>query len=468
MDQHRLRFYNTMTRQLEEFEPLEEGHARFYTCGPTVYDYAHIGNLRTFVFEDILRRTLKLFGFRVTQVMNLTDVDDKTIRGANREGIPLRDYTDRYIEAFFEDLDSLGVERAEHYPRATDYIGSMVELVKGLTDKGHTYTSDGSVYYRISTFPGYGKLSGVRPEQNMAGARVDADEYEKDDARDFVLWKAAKPGETSWDSDLGRGRPGWHLECSVMAMALLGESFDIHTGGVDNIFPHHENEIAQSEGCTGTRFARFWLHAEHLVVEGEKMAKSKGNFYTLRDLMERGHDPLEIRYLLLSVPYRQKLNFTFDGLHAARQNLDRITNTLRRLEHTPVVEGGDLATDRVSAFRDELRDAMGDDLCTARALGALNTLLRDVNTALDGSGVSADTRAALAEAFDEVDQVLGIMPGRQNAASDDDDEIQALVDQRTAARAARDFATADALRDELAARGIVIEDTPHGAVWHRE
>jgi cysteinyl-tRNA synthetase len=468
MDRRPLRFFNTMSRRLEEFESLEQGHARFYTCGPTVYDFAHIGNLRTFVFEDILRRTLRLFGYRVTQVMNLTDVDDKTIRGANREGVPLREYTDRYIAAFFEDLDALRIERAEHYPRATDYIDPMVNMVKDLADKGHTYTSDGSVYYRISTFPGYGKLSGIRPEQNLAGARVDADEYEKDDARDFVLWKAAKPGEHSWETDLGCGRPGWHLECSVMAMALLGESFDIHTGGVDNIFPHHENEIAQSEGATGHRFARYWLHAEHLVVEGEKMAKSKGNFYTLRDLVERGHDPLEIRYLLLSVPYRQKLNFTFDGLHAARQNLDRIANTLRRLEHTPAAEGGDLAPERVRRFSGDLREALGDDLNTARALGALNTLLRDVNTALDAGGVSSVSRQALTEAWTEVDAVLGIMPRDEVAGEADDDEIQTLVDQRTAARAARQFATADALRDELSARGIVIEDTPHGTVWHRQ
>ncbi len=304
---------NTMSRSLEPFEALEPGHVRMYTCGPTVYNYVHIGNLRTFLFEDVLRRTLRLFGYRITQVMNLTDVDDKTIRGAREAGLGLREYTDRYIEAFFKDMDTLRAERAEHYPRATDYIPQMVRLIQRLTEKGHTYRAEGSIYYRISTFPGYGKLSGIRPESTLAGARVDADEYEKDDARDFVLWKAPKPGEPSWDTELGPGRPGWHLECSAMSMELLGETFDIHTGAVDNVFPHHENEIAQSEGATGKPFVRYWLHAEHLIVEGQKMAKSAGNFFTLRDLLERGHDPVTIRYLLISVPYRQKLNFTFDG-----------------------------------------------------------------------------------------------------------------------------------------------------------
>ncbi len=384
-----LRLYNTLTRRLEDFEPIEPDHVRLYTCGPTVYDFSHIGNLRTFLFEDVLRRTLELGGFRVTQVMNLTDVDDKTIRESSAAGLALRDYTEQFIEAFFEDLDTLRVERAEHYPRATDYIPQMVELVERLEAAGHAYRSDGSIYYSISTFPGYGKLSGVRPEQNLVGARVDNEEYEKDDARDFVLWKGAREGEPVWETAVGPGRPGWHLECSAMSMALLGERFDIHTGGVDNIFPHHENEIAQSEGATGEPFARYWLHAEHLVVEGEKMAKSKGNFFTLRDLLEKGHDPLAIRYLLISVPYRQKLNFTMDGLHAAAQAIDRITNTLRRLANTPPADGpGDLTLDSVEAFVREYRDALADDLNTARALGALHTLLRQINTALDGGGIS--------------------------------------------------------------------------------
>ena len=463
-----LRFQNTLSRRLEPFEPLEEGHVRMYTCGPTVYDFVHIGNLRTFLFEDVLRRTLELFGHRVTQVMNLTDVDDKTIRGSLEAGVGLREYTDRYIEAFFEDLDTLRVERAEHYPRATDYIPQMVDLVKRLEARGHTYRSGDSIYYRISTFPEYGKLSGVRPEANLAGARVDADEYEKEDARDFVLWKAAKPGEPAWDTELGRGRPGWHLECSAMSMALLGETFDIHTGAVDNIFPHHENEIAQSEGATGKPFVRYWLHAEHLIVEGEKMAKSKGNFYTLRDLLERGHDPVVLRYLLISVPYRQKLNFTFDGLHAAGQAVERLGNTLRRLANTPPSTGeGDLPAEAVAAFRRDFRAALGDDLNTARALAALHTLVRSVNTALDGGGIAAGVRADLDAALGEADRVLAVFPEPGAGDEGDDEEIRRLVAEREAARKARDFARADAIRDELSARGIVLEDTPHGTVWHR-
>jgi len=463
-----LKLYNTMSRKLETFESLDENHVRFYTCGPTVYDFAHIGNLRTFLFEDILKRTLQLFGYRTTQVMNLTDVDDKTIRRSAEEGLSLRQYTDRYIEAFFEDLETLNIQRAEHYPRATDYIDHMADLVHRLEEKGHTYASGGSIYYSISTFPEYGKLSGVRVEQNLSGARIDSDEYEKEDARDFVLWKATAPGEPTWNTSLGPGRPGWHLECSAMSMALLGESFDIHTGAVDNIFPHHENEIAQSEGATGKPFARYWLHAEHLIVEGEKMAKSKGNFFTLRDLLDRGHDRTVLRYLLISVPYRQKLNFTFDGLHAASQALERISNTLRRLRNTPAASGpGDLDSTEIEEFRREFRSALGDDLNTARAIGALHVLVRKINTALDGAGISAGTRALLDEAFTEADSVLAVMPRNNQGTADEDAEIQALVDRRSAARAARDFAQADAIRDELAGRGIVIEDTPHGPVWHR-
>jgi cysteinyl-tRNA synthetase len=463
-----LQFYNTMSRRLEPFVPLEAGRVRLYTCGPTVYDFAHIGNLRTFLFEDVLRRTLELYGFQVTQVMNLTDIDDKTIRGASREGITLRRYTDRYVEAFFADVDTLRIERAEHYPRATDFVPQMVELVQRLEARGHTYRSEGSVYFRISTFPAYGRLSGVSLEGNLAGARVDADEYEKEDARDFVLWKGSREGEPSWDTPLGAGRPGWHLECSAMSMALLGETFDLHTGGVDNIFPHHENEIAQSEGATGCPFVRTWLHAEHLFVEGEKMAKSKGNFFTLRDLLEQGHDPLAIRYLLISVPYRQKLNFTFDSLHGATQAVERFGNTLRRLRHAPAATGdGDLSSGEVAAFRAELKNALGDDLNTARALAALHGLLRQVNTALDGGGICAAVRAELNAALAEADRTLDVAPRDESGPRDEDAEIRRLVEERTAARTARDFARADAIRQRLGELGVVVEDTPHGPVWRR-
>jgi len=463
-----LRLFNTLTRRLEAFEPMEEGHVRVYTCGPTIYDFPHIGNYRTFLFEDVLRRTFELFGLRVTQVQNLTDVDDRTIQRANESGASLREYTDRYAAAFFEDLATLRVEPAEHYPRATEYVPQMIDIIKRLDVAGHTYRSDGSIYYRISTFPGYGKLSGVRPEANLAGARVDVDDYDKEDARDFVLWKAPKEGEPVWETELGPGRPGWHIECSAMAMALLGETFDIHCGGVDNIFPHHENEIAQSEGATGRPFARTWLHAEHLVVEGEKMAKRLGNFFTLRDLVDRGFDPVTVRYLLISVPYRQRLNFTFDGLHAAAQAIERISNTLRRLSNTPAAEGeGDLDPKVVEAFDEGFRGALADDLNTAKALAALHTLLRQVNTALDAGGIGPQVRASLDRAFAEADSVLAIFPGGDNT-EDDAAGIDSLVAERTAARANRDFARADAIRSELTARGIVLEDTPHGTVWHRE
>lgn len=464
-----LRFFNTLSRRLEEFRPREEGRVGLYTCGPTVYNFVHIGNLRTFVFEDVLRRTLKTFGFAITQVQNLTDIDDKTIRGAAAEGVTLREFTDRYVAAFFEDIDTLRIERVEHYPRATDFIPQMVAIVKKLREIGHTYTLDGSTYFRIATFERYGRLSGIRPEEVLAGARVDADEYEKEDARDFVLWKAAKPGEPCWDSELGPGRPGWHLECSAMSMHYLGESFDIHAGGVDNIFPHHENEIAQSEGATGVvPFVHTWLHAEHLFVEGQKMAKSLGNFFTLRDLLERGHSPLAIRYLLLSVPYRQKLNFTLDGLKGAHSAVERISNTLRRLATTPLAGGfGDLDPAHVESLRSDFDAAMADDLNTARALAALHTLLTRVNQALDGAGVSSEARARLDTLTARVDQVLGILPLAGTPAHDDAG-VETLVAARVEARTQRDFARADAIRAELAQRGIILEDTPHGTVWHRK
>lgn len=462
-----IRFHNTLGRVTAPFVPLDPGNVRIYTCGPTVYNYVHIGNLRTFLFEDVLRRALKELGYPVTQVMNLTDIDDKTIKGSTAEGVSLREFTDRYVRAFFEDIDTLRVERAEHYPRATDFIPQMVELVKRLNANGHTYVLDGSTYYRIATFSGYGKLSGIDVNEVKPGARVDADEYEKEDVRDFVLWKAAKEGEPSWDTELGRGRPGWHLECSAMSTALLGESFDIHTGAVDNIFPHHENEIAQSEGATGKRFVHTWLHAEHLIVEGEKMAKSKGNFFTLRDLLERGHDPTAIRYLLISVPYRQKLNFTFEGLHGAESVIGRIGNTLRRLAHTPPATGdGSLSVAELAAFDTELTAGLADDLNTARALAAFHVLLTKVNQALDADGISSGVRSRLDGALRRVERVLNILPA-QAGAGHDDAVIDALVAQRQAARRSRDFARADAIRQELAGRGVVVEDTPHGPVWRR-
>ncbi|MGE5344890.1 MAG: cysteine--tRNA ligase, partial [Acidithiobacillales bacterium] len=329
-----LTVFDTLTRSLVPLSPLEAGHVRLYTCGPTVYDRIHIGNLRTFLWEDLMGRLFRALGYRVTQVMNLTDIDDKTIRGAIAAGLPLRDFTAPHVTSFFTDIETLNVVPASLYPRATDHIPEMVELVGKLASRGHTYESDGSVWYRISTFPAYGRLSGIDLSAVRRGARVAEDEYGKEDVRDFALWKAAKEGEPEsalWRTELGNGRPGWHLECSAMSMKYLGETFDIHTGAVDNIFPHHENEIAQSEGATGKRFVNAWLHAEHLLVDGEKMAKSKGNFFTLPDVLARGYSARAVRYLLLSVPYRQKLNFTFDGLRAAASAVERLDSLERRL-----------------------------------------------------------------------------------------------------------------------------------------
>jgi len=338
-----LRFWNTMTRRLDEFQPLEPGRVGLYTCGPTVYDFAHLGNFRAYIFEDLLRRYLEYSGFQVTQVMNITDIDDKTIRRSREEGLSLTDYTRRYEKAFYEDRDALRIKPAAFYPRATDHIPEMVELVRRLEAGGFAYRKDGSIYFSIEKFPGYGRLAGIEAGALKAGVRVDSDEYEKEDVRDFVLWKESKPGEPVYETTLGPGRPGWHLECSAMSMKYLGETFDIHTGGVDNIFPHHENEIAQSEAATGRPFARYFLHCAHLMVEGEKMAKSKGNFYTLRDLLARGHDPVAVRALLLAVHYRSPLNFTFDGLAAAGRSVERIQGFYRRLDSGPAGPGAGAA-----------------------------------------------------------------------------------------------------------------------------
>ncbi|CAN5305349.1 cysteine--tRNA ligase [soil metagenome] len=463
-----LTLFDTLRREPVEFAPLEPGRVRMYTCGPTVHDFAHIGNMRTFLFEDLLRRVLHARGFEVKQVMNLTDVDDKIIARSRAAGQPIGEYTARYTAAFFEDLDTLRIERAEAYPRATEHIDAMVELIGRLEAGGHAYrTEDGSIYFRIATFPGYGRLSRIDLSGVEDGVRIEADEYDKEDPKDFALWKAAKPEEEAWDTPLGRGRPGWHIECSAMSMAHLGETFDIHTGGVDNIFPHHENEIAQSEAATGRPLARHWLHAEHLMAEGQKMAKSLGNFYTLRDLLERGCRPRVIRYLLLSVHYRSSLNFTLAGLDQAAASLDRLADFQRRLSALPEGErpSGHVA-ERTRSAREAFDAALDDDLNTSRALGAVFEWVRDINRAVDeGELTVADQPAceALLEAFDQIYDVLKPDPGEEDLSV----EIEALIANREGARARRDYARADAIREELAARGIVLEDTPRGVRWKR-
>ena len=463
-----LAFYDTLRREIVPFEPLVPGEVRMYTCGPTVHDFAHIGNLRTFLFEDLLRRVLVARGYRVTQVMNLTDVDDKIIEKARARGESIGEYTERYARAFFEDLDALRVQRAERYPRATEHIEAMVELVQRLQRGGHTYTTeDGSVYFRIATFPDYGKLSRIDLSGMQDGARVESDEYEKEDPKDFALWKAAKEGEASWDTPLGRGRPGWHIECSAMSMEYLGESFDIHTGGVDNIFPHHENEIAQSEAATGRAFARVWLHAEHLTVEGQKMAKSLGNFLTLRDVLERGYFPRAIRYLLLSTHYRTQQNFTFEGLEQAAASLARLTDFARRVGELPAGEApGSEVAPRTREARRAFDSALDDDLNTSRALAAVFDWVRDTNRALDEGSAAAADRAEIEgflQVFDAVYDVLRPDPDERALSA----EVESLIAEREAARAARDWARADTIRDRLAEKGIVLEDTPHGVRWKR-
>jgi len=480
-----LTLFNTLTRSPGAFRPIEPGHVRLYTCGPTVYARVHIGNLRTFVWEDLMGRVFRALGLRVTQVMNLTDIDDKTIRGAVAENLPLHDFTQKHIDSFFADLATLNVVPAAHYPRATDHIPEMVEIVKKLAARGHTYESDGSSWFRISTFPAYGKLSGIDLAAVKRGTRVADDEYEKEDVRDFAVWKAAKEGEPEsalWTTELGKGRPGWHLECSAMSMKYLGETFDIHSGAVDNIFPHHENEIAQSEGATGKPFVGTWLHAEHLIVDGEKMAKSKGNFYTLPDVLAKGYSARAVRYLLLSVPYRQKLNFTFEGLRAATSALERLDSLERRLaERAATVSGeaarGETPTEgfsaRVNRAREGFFAGMEDDFNTAAALGALFTFVGETNVDLEG-GHLIPSDAALARTLLGLvtDSVLGISPSKKkdDEASAEallDAEIEGRVAARQAARKRRDFRAADAIRDELAGLGVLLEDTPQGVRWRR-
>ena len=394
-----IRLHNTMGGATEVFVPLRPGEVRMYTCGPTVYDYAHIGNFRTFVFQDILRRFLKLRGFKMLHVMNLTDVDDRIIANAAAAGVGIREYTEKFVQAFFADCEALSIESPEHWIRATDHIEDMVKLIERLQKKSFTYEGEGSIYYRIVKFPGYGKLSKIDVDGILAGARVDNDRYEKESARDFALWKAPKPGEHFWETSIGAGRPGWHIECSAMAMKYLGETLDIHTGGIDLAFPHHENEIAQSEAATGKTFARYWMHAEHLLVEGEKMSKSLGNFYTLRDLFAKGYKPSALRFALASVPYRKQLNFTFDGLQQAAWSVERLRNFADRLVTGKFPAGSSKEMmARIAQAAKDFDAGLSDDLNTARGLAAAFDLVRDVNIAIDkGAFYSGDV--ALGEGF---------------------------------------------------------------------
>ena len=480
-----LRFYDTLTRSLEDFSPIADGQVRIYACGPTVYRPPHIGNFRSFVVYDTLHRYLEWKGFDVRFVMNLTDVDDKIIDAAAAAGVSIGDITDPQIAAFFTDLDALAIRRADVYTRATDHLPEMLALIQRLIDNGHAYVSEGSVYFDISSFPAYGRLSRIDFEGMRAGAglatrsaAIDADEYEKDDARDFALWKAAKDADrrtgATWPTPWGEGRPGWHIECSAMSMAELGETFDMHLGGEDLIFPHHEDEIAQSEAATGKPFARLWLHVTHLKVNGEKMSKSKRNDYRLSQLAEMGYGHAAVRHLYLSAHYRKELNFSFDGLDASRVAVRRLIDFRRRLDDTKSSDAATPSTLGAAAARalEAFEQALDDDLNTPNALAVLYPFINEANAELDRvrTPLPAD-RAAAREAIDRMDDVLGLiqLANRDAAAMTDDFAkwVESLVSRRETARGRRDFAASDAIRDELSKAGVVVEDTPAGPRWKK-
>ena len=444
-----MKVYNSLTRRNEELVPLEKNEIRLYTCGPTVYNFAHIGNFRAYTFEDILRRVIQFNGMKIRQVMNLTDVDDKTIRGANAAGVKLTDYTKTYKDAFFADLKKLNVQPAEVYPAATDHIPEMIALVEKLMEKGVAYQSeDGSVYFNVRKFPGYGKLAHIDFEHQQTGARCAADEYDKENVGDFALWKAweESDGPVGWDSPWGRGRPGWHIECSAMSMKYLGETFDLHTGGIDNLFPHHENEIAQAEAATGKEFVKTWMHCAHLRVNGEKMSKSAGNFFTLRDLIEKGYTGREIRYVLINAHYRQGLNFAFSALEDARKALARIDACVETATEGEV-------PDWAQKHVDDFTAAVNDDLNTPKAFAALFELVRETNAHGGGSVLGA---------FRRMDEVLGIIFFGKAEKVEVPAEVQAMLEQRAAARKEKNWAESDRLRDEIAAAGWIVKDSKEG------
>jgi len=503
-----IRLFNTLTRQVEDLKPLDDNIVRMYTCGPTVYDFAHIGNYRTFLFQDVLRRYLRYAGYELRHVVNLTDVDDNTIRNSQAAGMPLRAYTEKYIEAFLVDRQLLNMEDPEFLVRATDCIPEMVKLIQTLVDKGFAYPSEGSVYFKVAAFPPYGQLTHVDFSGVRAGARVDTDKYDKENARDFVLWKAAKEGEPFWETPFGPGRPGWHIECSAMSMKYLGETFDIHSGGSDLIFPHHENEIAQSESATGKPFVKVWIHAEHLIVNGEKMSKSLGNFYTLRDLIQKGYKPSAVRYLLTSVPHRKPLNFSFDGLHQAQQSIDRLRNFHFRLTKESFPAGESALQNRAQEARQKFEAALDDNLNTAEALGAIFDMVRDGNTAMDRGEFRDGDRGPFLDTLRRWDRIFAVLddddhaklvkfgfikpasasadspvvasaetvkqgagngqPGSRLRDTLSDEEIEKLITERAAARRGGDYTRSDEIRTNLLKAGVILEDTKAGARWKRK
>lgn len=464
-----LKFYNTASRQKEPLTTLREGHVSMYTCGPTVYNFAHIGNFRTYIFEDLLRRTLKFFGLKVTQVMNLTDVDDKTIRGAIANHLSLNAYTEKYTKAFFEDLRTLNIEPVEHYPAATDYIPEMIRMIEKLLLKGIAYKgADQSIYYAIDKFPAYGCLSHLQLEDLQAGAseRVASDEYEKENAADFVLWKIYDPerdGNIFWESPFGPGRPGWHLECSAMAIEILGETIDIHVGGIDNMFPHHENEIAQSEAFSGKPFVKLWMHSEHLLVDNKKMSKSLGNFYTLRDLTAKGYTGPQIRYMLLHTHYKTPLNFTFQGLESAKSSLARLNDFIYRLNSIEPQEcEGSEAAQICSKALTAFSESLADDLNISAALAVLFDFVREMNSLCDAGKLNAEGKRLVIELMKKFDSVLGLFPAQQ-AEPEIPEEMREAFEKRQHARLQKNWQLADQLRDFIQEKGYLIEDSPKGA-----
>ncbi|MDP1880501.1 MAG: cysteine--tRNA ligase [Parachlamydiaceae bacterium] len=463
-----LKFYNTATRKKELFVPLDEKHVKMYTCGPTVYNFAHIGNFRTYVFEDLLRRTIKFFGYQITQVMNLTDVDDKTIKGAIANQVSLNEFTQPYKDAFFSDLKTLHIESVEHYPAATDYIPEMIKMIETLLAKGIAYQGgDKSIYFAIEKFPTYGCLSHLHLDELQVGAseRIAADEYEKDHVADFVLWKhydSERDGEIYWESPFGPGRPGWHLECSAMAMHLLGETIDIHVGGIDNMFPHHENEIAQSESCSGQTFAKLWMHAEHLVVDNKKMSKSLGNFFTLRDLLEKGYSGTQIRYLLLQNHYKTQLNFTFQGLEAAKSSLQRLNDFIYRLKSVDSQDEGNLVQSVIDQSLKLFSESLADDLNISAALAVLFDFVREVNALCDAGKMSQKEALLVLEFLKKIDSVLAIFSFENQDLEISSDLLEAL-EKRQMARKEKNWKLADEMRDYILQNGYVIEDSHQGA-----
>ena len=463
-----LKFYNTLSRSLETFKSVEEGKAGLYTCGPTVYNFAHIGNFRAYIFEDLLHRTLEYAGYKVKQIMNLTDVDDKTIRNSRAAGVPLRDFTETYKKAFFEDIKTLNITPAAIYPAATDHIKEMIAMIQVLMDKGIAYQSeDKSIYFSIEKFPEYGKLAHIDRDNQRAGVRIDADEYAKDSVADFALWKARDEadGDVWWPSPWGEGRPGWHIECSAMSMKYLGESFDLHTGGVDNMFPHHEDEIAQSESVTGKKWVNYWLHCEHLMVDNTKMSKSLGNFYTLRDLLGKGYTGREVRWVLIGTHYRKKLNFSLTALDQARETLGKFSSFFARMKEISAPGDGSEVAAIVEQAVTQFRTAIADDLNSAGATAALFALVRDGNRLADSGALTAAGAAKILDCCRDFDRIFGCLDvDAAPAAEEFPAEVVAMAEERSAARKNKNWAESDRLRDAIKAAGYLIEDAP-GGVW---